>query len=160
MSLRPNPKHCGFLSQCSTSFNILWGVAHLLFFFLDDGGVPTRMQEFLCFPTASGNVNLAEEISTHYEKFGIFLLEDDTGDHTEVIVKELRGNAVDITEEVFRFWLEGNGLQPVSWATLIGVLKNIGLTKLAYDIQQVMHPLPSLPPSSCKWIIDQCGQHT
>jgi hypothetical protein len=109
---------------------------------------------------ASGKVNLAERIGTGYKDFSIFLLEDDTGDHTEAIVKELQGKAVDISKEVFRLWLKGIGLQPVSWATLIGVLEDIGLNELAYDIQEVKCPLPSLPPSPRKWIIGQCGQHT
>ena len=102
--------------------------------------MPT-LREFISFPMASGHrVNLAERIGINYKDFSIFLLEDDTGDHTEAIVRELRDKAVDINKEVFRLWLKGNGLKPVSWATLVGVLQDIGLTGLAGDIQQVKCP--------------------
>jgi hypothetical protein len=89
---------------------------------------------------ASGKVNLAERIGTGCEDFSIILLKDNTGDQTKAIVKELRDKAADINKEVFRLWLKGNGLQPVSWATLVGVLQDIGLNQLAVGIQHVKYP--------------------
>jgi hypothetical protein len=102
-------------------------------------GTPT-LQEFISFPMASGKVNLAERIGTNYKNFGISLLDDDVGDRTETIEKEHREKAMDINREVFRQWLKGTGLQPVSWATLVRVLQDIQLKKLADDIRQVKCP--------------------
>jgi hypothetical protein len=89
---------------------------------------------------ASGKVNLAHKIGTKFTDFGILLLEDDNGDRTEAIVRELRDRAEDINKRVFRLWVKGEGLKPVSWATLVGVLQDIGLNTLASDIQQVKCP--------------------
>ena len=42
-----------------------------------------------------------------------------------------------INEEILRQWLSGKGKQPVTWATLIEVLHDIGLSTLAKDISAV-----------------------
>ena len=97
--------------------------------------VPT-LRQFISFPMASGKVNLAQRIS-RYDDFGILLLEDDNGDRTDAIVRELHERAEDINKRIFRLWVKGEGLQPVSWATLVSVLQDVGLNALARDIQQV-----------------------
>ena len=102
-------------------------------------GVPT-LPEFISFPMAVGRVNLAQKIGTAFENFGILLLGDNDGDRTDAIVRELRERAEDINKRIFRLWVKGEGLQPVSWATLVGVLHNIGLNTLARDIHQVKFP--------------------
>ena len=90
---------------------------------------------------ASGSrMNLAQKIGTAYENFGILLLEDDGGDRTDAIIRELHERAEDINKRIFRLWVKGGGLQPVSWSTLVGVLHNIGLNALATDIHQVKFP--------------------
>ena len=89
---------------------------------------------------ASGRANLAQKIGTTYENFGILLLEDDNGDHTDAIVRELHERAEDINKRIFRLWVKGEGLQPVSWATLVGVLQDMGLNALARDIHEVKFP--------------------
>jgi hypothetical protein len=85
---------------------------------------------------ASGNVNLAQKIGTDYMKLGIFLLKDDNADLTIALEKEHHGNAEHINMAVFRQWVKGNGLNPVTWATLVHVLHEIGQGALAEDVQQ------------------------
>ena len=101
--------------------------------------VPT-LPEFISFPMASDKVNLAEIIS-RYDDFGILLLKDDTGDRTDAIAKEFHYRAEDINKRIFRLWMKGKGQQPVSWATLVSVLQDIGLNTLSRDIQQVKCPM-------------------
>ena len=96
--------------------------------------MPT-LREFIRFPMGSGNVNLAQKIGTSYEDFGILLLEDNNGDRTDAIVRELHERAEDINKRIFRLWVKGERLQPVSWATLVGVLQDMGLNTLARDIE-------------------------
>ena len=96
--------------------------------------------KFISFPMASGRVNLAQKIGTAYENFGILLLEDDGGERTDAIIRELDRRAEDINKRIFRLWVKGEGLQPVSWATLVGVLQDMGLNTLARDIQEVNFP--------------------
>ena len=99
-------------------------------------------REFISFPMPSGKVNLAQRICRFHD-FGIFLLEDDNGNRTEAIVKEHRDRTEDINRNIFRLWVNGagEGLKPVSWATLVGVLLDIGLNTLARDIKQVKCPM-------------------
>ena len=79
-------------------------------------------------------MNLAEIIGVSYYEFGVQLLDDDDGDKIAAIEKELGKSALDINRQVFRLWLKGKGRQPVTWATLVAVLQDIGLARLAQDI--------------------------
>ena len=83
------------------------------------------MQELLCF--SNQKVNIAVQIGANYSCFGIFLLEDKTGAVVEALEKEHRGNAQEININIFRRWLQGNGLKPVAWSTLVTVLQKIKL---------------------------------
>ena len=82
-------------------------------------------------------MNLAEKIGVSYYEFGVQLLDDDDGDKITAIEKELGKSALDINRRVFRLWLKGKGRQPVTWATLVAVLQDIGLARLAQDIAAV-----------------------
>ena len=95
------------------------------------------MTKLICFPMSEHKMNLVAKIGVKYYEFGILLLEDESGDQVSAIEKELRGNASDITREIFRLWLQGRGRFPVSWDTLTAVLQDIGLRKLAKDIKEV-----------------------
>jgi hypothetical protein len=79
-------------------------------------------------------VNLAEKIGVKYRDFGVLLLEDKVGDLISAIASNQRGNPCDINRETFEHWLKGTGRQPVTWTTLVEVLGDIGLHKLADDI--------------------------
>ena len=92
------------------------------------------LREFTCFTTAHGRVNLAERISNYWD-FGLQLLEDDNGDQITAIERELGRSAVDINRQIFRLWVQENGRQPVTWATLVAVLRDIKLMRLAREIE-------------------------
>ena len=104
--------------------------------FTDD--LPTLMK-FISFPMASGKVNLAEKIGNSYAEFGVMLLEDEDESRTIAIVKEERGSASNINRHIFRLWLQGKGRQPVTWATLVSVLQDIGLDTLASNIDKCLN---------------------
>ena len=91
--------------------------------------------KLLSFPGKSGsNINIPQQIGTNYRMFGVLLLNDKTAAEVTAIVNEHRENAADINLEILRLWIEGKG-KPLSWNTLINVLKDIGLGTLASDIQ-------------------------
>jgi len=54
------------------------------------------------------------------------------------ITTQYRGDAEQINLEILRQWMEGKG-KPLSWDTLINVLKTISLNTLASDIQDGLH---------------------
>ena len=68
-----------------------------------------------------------EQVGVYYLRFGIFLLKDSNGAIVEALEMEHRGSAEQINMAIFQRWLQGRGLKPVTWSTLITVLKNIVL---------------------------------
>ena len=53
-------------------------------------------------------------------------------------IREHCENAADINLEILRLWIGGKG-KPLSWNTLINVLKDIGLGILASDIKEGLY---------------------
>ncbi len=82
-------------------------------------------------------INIPQEIGVRYQKVGILLLEDETGARIEAIADQHRGNAERINMDVFQKWINGNGKQPITWGTLVEVLKDAEFNSLASDIEEV-----------------------
>ena len=96
------------------------------------------MPELLTFTYADNTkVHLLEEIGTKYEQFGILLLQDRTGAKVKNITCRYSNDPERINRDILEKWLAGNGKQPVTWATLVKVLHDIGLSTLADDISTV-----------------------
>ena len=97
------------------------------------------LPELLNLKTSSGStVNIVEEIGTHYTPLGILLLNDHTGAITSALVSEHRLNVDEINLDILTRWLQGQGKQPVTWSTLIDVLRDVGLSVLARLIQDTV----------------------
>ena len=96
------------------------------------------MPELLVFTCADKTkVCIAEEIGTKYEQFGILLLQDKTGSKVKNIAYRCLYTPQRINTEILQQWLAGRGKVPVTWATLVEVLHDIGLSTLADDISSV-----------------------
>ena len=81
-------------------------------------------------------INIAARIGDKYWKFGIFLLDDKHGDVVDAIVHSMyQQDTEQINVKIFQKWLNGMGLQPVSWETLVQVLKDIGFNELAKELE-------------------------
>ena len=80
-------------------------------------------------------INIPQEIGTSYRQFGIFLLNDPNGTRTRNIEHNNREYAEKINTEILTGWATGNGKTPVSWETLVEVLRDIGLGTLASEIE-------------------------
>ena len=100
------------------------------------GDQPTQL-ELIRFRGKEGRINIPQQISTNSYKFGILLLEDNSGAIIRNIMHECRDNPEQINTKVLEEWVAGRGKQPVSWDTLIGVLQDIELDALARDIAAV-----------------------
>ena len=105
--------------------------------FFHSDSTPTLCQ-LISFPMPDGKVNLAMKIGADYTTFGILLLDDATGDRITAIENEHKCNADRINLRVLQLWVQGKGRQPVTWATLVAVLQDTGLVKLANDIEAIM----------------------
>ena len=95
------------------------------------------LPELLNLKTSSGStVNIVQQIGTHYHVMGPLLLRDDTGAVTSAIISQHQRDAALINQEIMTRWLQGQGKLPVSWSTLIDVLKGVELTELSHLIQE------------------------
>lgn len=65
---------------------------------------------------------------------GTLLLKDDNYAITSSIVEQFQSNAFKINFEVLTRWIQGKGKDPVTWETLVEVLKCIELSQLAKEI--------------------------
>ncbi len=79
--------------------------------------------------------NIFKEIGTRYSDFGTLLLEDNTGAVIQGLETRCGNDSVRINREILSGWLQGEGKKPVTWATLIGVLRDINMDTLAEDIE-------------------------
>ena len=95
------------------------------------------MVELIRFRGREGRINIPQEISTKYEHFGILLLEDSTGAKIRKIDETYRGNPEDINSEVLQQWIVGKGKMPVTWRTLVDVLRDVEFAALAAEIEEV-----------------------
>ena len=68
-------------------------------------------------------------------QFGVFLLDDRTGARVKSIVQKNHYDAERINTEILMEWLTGSGKQPVTWSTLVDVLRAIQLHELAHHIE-------------------------
>ncbi len=97
------------------------------------------MPKLIAFRNKRGRkIKVLEGIGTNYHEFGILLLEDDTGVRLKAIVHECRENPKAINREIALQWLDGRGKRPVSWNTLLEVLRDIDLETLASDIESAL----------------------
>ena len=110
-----------------------------VFSITDVGSVESRLTlpRLLNLKTSSGStVNIVKQIGSDYFTLGILLLNDDNGAVTSAITNQHHHNAVAINQEILMRWVRGQGKQPVTWSTLIGVLRDVGLSQLAQAIQE------------------------
>ena len=75
----------------------------------------------------SEKLNVAVQIGAKYPKFGTHLLDDKTGAIVEALEIEHSKNAERINMAILRQWLQGKRVKPVTWSTLLTVIKKIGM---------------------------------
>ena len=85
-------------------------------------------------------VSIPVQIATNYVQFGTFLLNDRNGSKVKIIACKNHYDAEQINTEILQEWLTGRGKKPVTWTTLVKVLRDIELSTLAGDIKAVKCP--------------------
>ena len=80
-------------------------------------------------------LNIIDQIGTTYRMLGTMLLNDDNGALTEAIEQRFNQRASDINYEILKRWLQGGGKSPITWMTLVKVLRQIQLKELARKIE-------------------------
>ena len=93
------------------------------------------LRRLMRFPSNEGEVDIIGRVGRKYHNFGIFLLSDDDGSQIDTIESKFREDPYRINQEILKIWLQGRGEGPVTWTTLVKVLKTIGLGSLAQSIE-------------------------
>ena len=73
-------------------------------------------------------MNIIEQIGRG-KRFGVLLMNDERGTTLESVDDE------DPYFEIMQRWIRGGGRTPVTWETLVEVLKEAGLKQLASEIE-------------------------
>ena len=105
------------------------------------------MRELIRFQGRNKTINIPQRICTKWYDFGIFLLSDDSGAKVCNIAETNRDKPEEINRDILAKWIQGQGLLPVTWETLVGVLRDIELNELAKDIASVKCTEPVINPS-------------
>ncbi len=83
---------------------------------------------------------IIEKTAPDWEKITIALELDDDGHKIDTIKRDCWGLGVQTCcLQAFQLWLKGKGKQPVTWATLVGCLEDVGYNTLADEIQEKLH---------------------
>lgn len=96
---------------------------------------PPNIKLFVAFPKkisihGTDYVNLLVELGPNSPEFGLLILNDSTGKSVDNILHQTSPNRVEANRVIAYEWLKGNGLKPVTWYTLIQVLKMLKLMEL------------------------------
>lgn len=102
---------------------------------------PPTFKELQCLRDIHGNgINIIQMIAPHYLEFGVYLLRDTRRlfiIHT--IERDHPMNPEEITLRILQRWMEGMGRGPITWATLIDVLREINHERLAFEIKKALY---------------------
>ena len=90
------------------------------------------------FPSEGRNINIITKCSSNYYKLGIFLLDDENGDMVKSLEMDYPCNVEGRVTAIIRKWISGTGKKPISWNTLITVLKDVDLCNLAGVLQNAL----------------------
>ena len=103
---------------------------------LFSGGQPTMM-DLVRFQGRERRINIPQEIGINYRQFGILLLEDTNVSRVRTMEHKHQRDAEQINMEILEQWVSGSSKQPVTWRTLMEVLRDVELSELASDIGAV-----------------------
>ena len=85
-------------------------------------------------------INISQEIGTKYITFGTLLLEERTGERVNAIAHKHAHDCEQTNVEILEEWIAGRGKCPVTWNTLIEVLRDTELGTLAREVAAVKLP--------------------
>jgi hypothetical protein len=80
-------------------------------------------------------LKIPQRVGANYSTFGILLLNDTVGSRVNSL-EELPKKPEKIVLRILQEWLEGRGVEPVTWETLIVTLRDCDLSALADEVHQ------------------------
>eukprot|EP00731_Ephydatia_muelleri_P021692 Em0014g283a len=86
-------------------------------------------------------LKIVQRTATHYTELAMHLLDDVNLNITESLEMQFQRDPERIARDVYKKWISGTGRKPVSWQTLVGVLRDIQLNSLADEIENAVKHL-------------------
>ena len=92
------------------------------------------------FKGKNRTINIIEEIGCKYSDFGVLLLNDEDGSFVESVANDLHRDSTAINCKILREWSNGReNAKPFEWRSLIETLKEIGLKRLASEVENSLN---------------------
>ena len=86
-------------------------------------------------------LNIVQRTASHCAELAMHLLYDVNFDTIASLEVRFYHNPERIATAVYMNWISGTGRKPISWQTLIGVLRDIQLNSLADEIETALEHL-------------------
>ena len=84
-------------------------------------------------------MEIIKTVSPRWKEVGMHLDFDATGVKLKQIEADnYREGVESCCQAMFQYWLEGNGVQPISWNTLIRILRNSSFNTLAIQLHTAL----------------------
>ena len=83
-------------------------------------------------------VKIIETVAKDWRGVGSQLKFDQVGNRLDIIEQQKTNNPVACCEAMFQRWLNGNGVKPTTWKTLINILKDFEFIRLAEQVESVL----------------------
>ena len=89
--------------------------------------------------TAKGKkIFIVKRLTPYWRELGILLDFDDRGSQLDTIEKAHPTDPKACCQAMFQHWVNGNGMRPCSWRTLIELLEDCDQQELAQEIQDAL----------------------
>ena len=99
---------------------------------------PTLAKLSLLRTSQGKKIKIIERVAPFWQRLGDQLDFDESGSRLALIQAEYPNNPMACCRAMFQHWLNGNGLTPCSWHTLIELLNDLDEVILAQEIQSAL----------------------
>jgi len=83
-------------------------------------------------------VKIIETVAKDWREVGCQLNFDRVGNRLDIIEKQKLKDPLACCEAMFQHWLNGNGVKPVTWKTLMDILKDCEHVVLAQQVERAV----------------------
>ena len=86
--------------------------------------------------TSKGKIQVIKRVAPYWRKLGALLDFDDDGTQLDTIKQKFHSDPEDCCQEMFKYWVKGNGVKPCTWNKLIELLDDNDQKALSKEIQE------------------------
>ena len=84
-------------------------------------------------------VSVIKSVAPEWKQLGISMDFDETGEFLELVASnDTLKTPIDRCQKMFQHWLNGNGVEPMTWNTLIELLRDNSKANIAEKIEKIL----------------------